>query len=166
MERVHYDALTKDQHEFFLQNGYLVIENVLSAEECNSLLALFEQHADSDYSEIVNPHNRWPEILALMKRPRTVAIIETIQSAPVVGLQSMFVFKKAGTPQASQAWNVHQDVTYARAKYGLSVAGDYILGDHDNENGSFYVYPGSYVEPILEYDPVKSEGAQPGNKIW
>ena len=41
-----------------------------------------------------------------------VHILETLTNAKVVGLMSQILFKEAGSPYASQAWNPHQDNSY------------------------------------------------------
>lgn len=158
-------ALTNEQLETYKRDGYLVVPDVLSPAECDQALALFKEHSGAEYSEIVNPHKKFQQVMDIMKRPQSVAILEALQGTRVCGLQSMFVWKKAGTPDARKAWNVHQDATYLKTEFGTYLGGDYLLDDHDKENGCLYFYPGSHNEPLLEYDPTKSEGDNPGNKV-
>ena len=159
------EALTKEQLEFYRVNGYLVVPDVLTTEECDAVMNLFETESGLDFSEVVNPHQKYPLIMGLMKKPRAVAVLETIQNSRVCGMQSMFVWKKAGAPDGRKAWSVHQDATYVRTARDTYVGGDYIIDDHDPENGGLFFYAGSHAEPLVDFEPAKSEGDNPGNRV-
>lgn len=45
-------GLTREQKAFYRRNGYLVVDDLLPAEECDAALKIFEQHGDKDYSGI------------------------------------------------------------------------------------------------------------------
>ena len=163
------NALSEEQVRFYNDNGYLVVDNILSSEECDFLLAIFEEHADQSYSAILNLDRSVPKIREAMKNKRIVAVIEKLQNAEVVGLMSQVLFKKVGSPYASQAWNPHQDNAYPRAAQGAYITVNVFLEDSDLENGTLYIYPGSHREPLLPFEPVKSyredHASNPGNLV-
>ena len=47
--------LSKEQIDFYNENGYLVVDNVLSNEQCDKTILQMERHADKDYAAILNP---------------------------------------------------------------------------------------------------------------
>ena len=145
------------------------MDGVFSSAECGKLLETFEKHANRDYAAILNLDREIPEARAVMKDPKIVSILETLQGENVVGLMSQVLFKKAGSPYASQAWNPHQDNAYPQGKPGAYITINLFLADADPENGGMYIYPGSHREPLLPFEPVKSYredlGANPGNIV-
>lgn len=162
-------SLSEDQVSFFNENGYLVVDGLFSSQECDAMLKIFEQHADENYSAILNLDRLVPEIRAVMKDSRIVAILETLQNAEVVGLMSQILFKKAGSTYAAQAWNPHQDNAYPQARPGAYITINIFLADSDPENGGMYIYPGSHRESLLPFEPIKSyredPGTNPGNSV-
>ena len=156
--------LSKDQKVFYRQNGYLVIDDILSSKECDAALKIFEEHADKDYSAIMNLDRKVPEIRNIMKNSKIVKILETLQDAEVVGLQTMFLFKQVGSPYAEQAWNPHQDNAYPLSRWGAYVTANIPFEDQDQENGCIVIYPGSHVEDVLPNEQVKSFQEAPGSR--
>lgn len=189
-------ALTPKQIESYNTNGYLAVENVFNKEECEQTVALFEKYALPDFRGIMNIERRQIEyreyaktvgsvnITArievedadaeyvwenLIRSPIIVTTLDTLQNAETVQLQSMFLFKRAGTRYADQAWWPHQDGAYPQADYGMYITGNICFTDHDPSNGGIYIYPGSHKEPLLQYEPMKSfhekEGESPGHRV-
>jgi len=162
-------VLNQHQVNFYNLNGYLVVEGVFSKEECAAMLHEFEQHADCDFSAILNA-DRWaPAIRNIMRKRRVVEVLEQLQGREIVGLMSQVLFKKAESKYASQAWNPHQDNAYPQAKSGAYITINIFLEDADRENGCMYVYPGSHKEGLLPFKPTVSyrevPGTNPGNTV-
>ncbi|MBI2118331.1 MAG: phytanoyl-CoA dioxygenase family protein [Elusimicrobia bacterium] len=154
--------LTQSQIQFYHENGYLIVENILSNHDCDLALKIFEEHANNSYSGIMNLDRKVKEIRDIMKHPEIVNLLETLQNAEVIGLQTMFLFKRVNSPYALQAWNPHQDNAYAQAPWGAYITGNIPFADQDPENGGMYIYPGSHKEDILPNVTVKSFHEQPG----
>jgi len=157
-------ALTREQKVFYRRNGYLVVDGILPPAECDAALKIFEQHADKDYLGIMNLDRKVEAIRNIMKDPKIVKILETLQDAEVVGLQTMFLFKKLGSPYAKQAWNPHQDNAYPLARWGAYVTANIPFEDQDQENGCIVIYPGSHVDDVLPNEQVKSFQEAPGSR--
>lgn len=177
-------VLTPDQIKFYDENGFLVVENVLADDECDQAVDVFDRHrrkvGDNDYKGIMNldradywshiykPNERWVNTYVkqmLVKHPAVVTGLEILQRRKVgcvVNVQSMFLFKKAGSPYAGQAWNPHQDNAYPRAKQGAYITANLAFSDQDPENGCMFIYPGSHKESLLEAEFVKSFQEKPG----
>ena len=161
--------LSEEQVQFYGDNGYLVVENLLPLEECDRLMTIFEEYADEDYSAILNLDRSEPEIRQLMKRPEIVSRVEQLQGTEVVGLMSQMLFKKAGSRYAVQAWQPHQDNSYPQAEYGAYITTNIFFEDADSGNGGMFIFPGSHKEGLLPFAPVKSYredvGESPGNVV-
>lgn len=176
--------LTQEQISLYDRNGFLVVPDVLSDSECDFAVEIFDRHRrkirDRDYKGIMNlervdywshiyePSDRWIHVYVrqmLIKHPAVVTALETLQrrnAGCVVNLQSMFLFKKAGSTYARQAWNPHQDNAYPKAKKGAYITANFVFSDQDKENGCMYIYPGSHKEPLLKAKFVKSFQEEPG----
>ena len=161
--------LSEEQVQFYDDNGYLVVENVLPQEECDRLMTIFEEYADEDYSAILNLDRSEPEIRRLMKQTEIVSRVEQLQGTEVVGLMSQMLFKKAGSRYAVQAWQPHQDNSYPQAEYGAYVTTNIFFEDADAGNGGMYIYPGSHKQGLLPFAAVRSYredvGENPGNVV-
>jgi len=149
-------TLTKEQINFYDDNGYLIVPGVYSEEACEQIKAVAEEIADDDYSVVLNIHRKVDLFLDLMRDPILVSMIEAVQRHRCVGLNSQFLYKKAGTAYAKQSWNPHQDNAYARAKNGTYLQLHIFCDASDPENGGLYYYPGSHKEDILPYEYVSS----------
>ncbi|MBF0333397.1 MAG: phytanoyl-CoA dioxygenase family protein [Alphaproteobacteria bacterium] len=178
--------LRSDQCEFYRENGYLVVEGLFTAQDCDRIQAVIRRHADPDFAAIMNPDReefllrQSPEatrpfgaetasfLRGVMKDARAVAVLEQLQGRPVVGLMSQMLFKEAGSRYADQAWRPHQDNTYPRNPNGQYITTNLFLESADRDNGTMYVYPGSHREPLLEAPPVisyRESDGRPGNPV-
>ncbi|MDA1334981.1 MAG: phytanoyl-CoA dioxygenase family protein [bacterium] len=161
---------TPGERFFYRTNGYLVVPDIFSPDECRYILGVFEGYRESDdYAGLMNLHRTDERVRALVRNSTIVDYLEYLQEGEVVCLQSMFLFKEAGTRFGYQAWNPHQDNAYPASPYGMYITGNFNFVDHDPGNGGMYIYPGSHVEPLLPYEAARSfhegEGEQPGHKV-
>jgi len=158
--------LSREQILFYRKNGYLVVPEVLSGEQCDRMNEIFENHAkeknDTKFQGVMNRDRDDYRIRHLMCYYKIVIVLDALQDAEVVGLQSMFLFKKGGTDYAPQAWNPHQDNAYPRAPWGMYLTGNIPFADQDKENGCMYIYPGSHLENLLPAEFFKSFLEEPG----
>ena len=163
------DLLHEQQVEFYNINGYLILEKLLPEDECERVLTICEEFADEKYSAILNLDRTEIEIRELLRRKDFVSRLEQLQETEVVGLMTQILFKKAGTPYASQSWNAHQDNAYPQAEYGAYITLNVFLEDADAGNGGMFIYPASHKEGLLPFEPTKSYreglGANPGNVV-
>ena len=187
---------TKNWKQFYDENGFVVVRAIFSETDCAAAVQVYEKYALPDFRGIMNldrgtveyrdsgksvggveivwleevdEHDIWFVRQGILKHRLIVDILYELQGAETVLLQSMFLFKRAGTPYAKQAWNPHQDNAYPQADYGMYITGNICFSDQDPDNGGMYIYPGSHREPILPNVKVKSfhEGAgeNPGHCV-
>ncbi len=136
--------ITKEQINFYRDNGYVIIEELLAQETCDKYLERIKKHADRQYAAIMNP-DRFEFLVAqtflnlpndislservkivdecritaiktfeIMANKKAVKILEDLQQMEVVALMSQMLFKEANTRYAEQAWHPHQDNIYPK----------------------------------------------------
>ena len=172
--------LNESQIKFYKENGYLVVDDVLSHAECDTIIKHMERHADENFSAILNPdridfliaqsalniekNKELPEkvnyvnqcnetattLRNVLKNPKAVGILETLYESEMSGLMTQVIFKKAKSSYAPQAWTPHQDNSYVRNKNGLYVTNNFFLEEANRENGTLYVYPKSHKHGIFD----------------
>ena len=159
--------LTSEQIHFYEDNGYLVVQELLSSQECDRLMTIFEEYADDEWAAILNLDRKEPEIRNLMKNTGIVSRVEQLQETEVVGLMTQMLFKKAGSRYATQAWHPHQDNSYPQSEVGAYITTNIFFEAADPENGGMYIYPGSHKEGPLPFRWLRSyredAGDNPGN---
>ncbi len=167
-------AFTQDQVDFFHQNGYLVVEDVLSQEELEALrqetthicrgergpvtgLPAFTS-AETD-TEVIRktlcihfPHKISDAMYETLGHPRIVQVLTHLIGPNVKCMQSMLFIKSAGQP--GQAW--HQDEAFIPTRDRSLVAAWMALEDATPANGCLWVIPGSHrpgiIYPTREHD--------------
>jgi ectoine hydroxylase-related dioxygenase (phytanoyl-CoA dioxygenase family) len=175
-------TLSEKQIEFYWENGYLVIENLLTEEETDLIYNTLSPHNDKEWSQILNP-DRFEFLIAhsaerilefnktsekinyiesckisakkirnLMKDKKILSIITDLYNEELVALSTHVIWKKPGTKYASQAWNPHQDNAYGQNSNAKLFTINLFLDDVFVENGALYNYPGSHKEGLLEVD--------------
>ncbi len=168
----------------YRDSGYLILKDVFTSGECDDIVATYEKYAMPDFRAVMNLQRgyvEYPEaeqgnlleriavtpedsekIYAVIRNSKIVSALEALQGGEVAALQTMFLFKRAASPYASQAWNPHQDNAYPRSPYGAYVNSSIACTDEDRENGCIFVYPRSHRESLLEAERVPSLHEKPG----
>jgi ectoine hydroxylase-related dioxygenase (phytanoyl-CoA dioxygenase family) len=155
------------QAEFYHENGYLVVENALSADEVDELRrdtvrlcrneagvihgAVPAPASDSDdevlqrYLCIHFPHKLSDLMLKTLAHPSVVDVLTNVVSPNVKAMQSMLFIKAAGKP--GQAWHQDEDFIPTRDR---SLIGAWIaMDDATVDNGCLWIIPGSHKPGIL-----------------
>lgn len=161
--------LSDEKYRLYHEDSYLVVESLFSEEECDRIYDICREHADEDYSAIINLDREVPELHNVMKMPKVVSLIEGLIGSEACGLMTQMLFKEVGTIYAAQAWKVHQDNAYHQNQNGATLTINIACKDATVENGTLFVYPGTHKEGILPFEPSKSfresKGSQPGNLL-
>lgn len=159
--------LTQEQLDTFHEQGYLVVRNLLRADEVQSLLETFMQmHAagpipelhfypkspeeskgDSlqQYPRIMHPHRVNELALRYLLDARIAAILEDLFGEEPLAAQSMLYFKPAG----ARGQALHQDNFYLRVEPGTCIAAWLPLDPADRANGGLEVVPGTHKMDIF-----------------
>ena len=160
---------TKEEFNFYHENGYIIINGLFSNEEINKIYDLFIEHADQNFSALLNLDREVKELHNVMKMPRIVSIVESIFEGEAYGLMTQMLFKQAGTIYADQSWTIHQDNSYHQNPNGKTLTINIACADSDAENGTLYLYPKTHKEGIINFETRKSfrenKGQKPGNTV-
>ena len=165
--------LDQKQIDFFVENGYLVVENLINADEvkemhkdtvkiargeyaCESIKPSDKNLSDNEVLEnilcIHQPHFISPVMEKFAKHPQICGVLSQIAAAhlphwdgSVKCMQSMLFVKPPNFQ--GQAW--HQDEIYIPTRDRSLVGGWIALDDANIENGCLWVVPGSHKTGYL-----------------
>ncbi|MDP6039516.1 MAG: phytanoyl-CoA dioxygenase family protein, partial [Candidatus Latescibacteria bacterium] len=175
--------LTQDELAQWDENGYIVRNNVFTAEENDALRQVAEnivagdrkipmahidrnplvrdgkQEREGIYAmhKIHHPSCYIPEFLERIRDPRLTDPIVDILGPDILGINNLFIWK---APEIGLGFPWHQDKWYfgKRFKTATTVGTWTAIDSADRENGCLYVIPGSHKQKIVEHDPI--EGSQ------
>lgn len=159
-------TLDPQQLEQWERDGYIVLRDLFSSEETQSLLEHFMQlHANGPvegffsplpldesngdllraYPRMLHPH-RWDGVARryLLDR-RFEALLHELLGEKPLAAQSMFYFK----PPGARGQALHQDNFYLKVAPGTCVAAWVALDAADEQNGGLFVVPGSHKLDVL-----------------
>ena len=162
--------LRDTQIEFYRENGYLIIENVLDAERLNRMQARIDslgaEAASSTQSDerftletgqgpgtprifrINRPDRFYPEFRELTVDPLIVGVLRAL-IGPNIRLFATKLNMKPARHGAPIEW--HQDwAFYPHTNQDMLAAG-ILFDDMDEENGPLRVVPGSHKGPVYDH---------------
>ena len=162
--------LSKEQKTFYEDNGYLMIENAVtaaeletlrritydlvdksrSATESNDLYDLDEGHSAEHprLTRIKLPHRQHPFFWELLRNSRITEVLTELLG-PDTMLQTSKLNTKAPGGGAAVEW--HQDWAFYPHTNDDMLALGLMLEDVDADNGPLMVIPGSHKGPVLSH---------------
>ena len=154
--------INPQQKHQFEEQGYLILKQLFSAGEIQSLLVhVMDLHesgqatADDEITTAHDPLKKFPRIMMPHRKDKAILdwlldlrIAQTL--ADLLGVepyavQSMIYFK----PPHARGQALHQDQYYLRVQPGTCIAAWMALDRCDEENGGLRVVPGSQNWPLL-----------------
>ncbi len=157
----------KEQREFYDKNGYLIVSNLLTDLEVETLkneskeifkgnrgfikglIEPSETENDDDilkkYVAIHFPHKISEVIFSYLKHNKIVDVLQNLVSENVKCMQSMLFVKAPG--KAGQSW--HQDEFYIPTRDKSLVGAWIAIDDATIENGCLWIIPGSHKEGYI-----------------
>jgi ectoine hydroxylase-related dioxygenase (phytanoyl-CoA dioxygenase family) len=159
--------LSPEQIGQYNTRGFLLVEGVLTAEECAMALsratalhaqgkiegcfeAVPEAQADGDilrvYPRMMHPHRVDDLFMDYLKHPPIAGMLAQLLGSEARGIQSMFYWK----PPGAKGQAFHQDSFYVRCEPDTCIAAWTALEDTDEENGGLIVFEGTRDIPILD----------------
>ncbi len=148
-------GLIPAQKAFYQENGYLVLENVLSAAECQSFVAHMEdlhighKHLEGFFqqdkygSRTFNQHLYDPRVLDLMIDSRLHKPLTDCFGGEPEGIQTMHFYEGSEHP-------FHQDQYYLPDCMSAWLA----MVDVDEDNGPLVVQPGSHNRRLITQNDI------------
>jgi ectoine hydroxylase-related dioxygenase (phytanoyl-CoA dioxygenase family) len=162
--------LDRQQFEFYREQGYLLVEDVMDAalltrlrdaaeamieqsravSESDAVFDLDEGHsaATPRLTRVKHPHLNVPGFDEVLHAPKIKAVLQDLLG-PVVRLQTTKLNTKAPGGGAAVEW--HQDWAFYPHTNDDLLALGLILADVDEANGPLMVIPGSHKGPTLDH---------------
>jgi ectoine hydroxylase-related dioxygenase (phytanoyl-CoA dioxygenase family) len=162
--------LTQQQKDFYATNGYLLVENAVTAEQVARLLAITEGLIEASRSvsesndvydldaghgpdsprltRIKVPHQRNPYFWEVLRNSAMTAVLADLLGPDTNLLTSKLNTKASGGGRAVE-W--HQDWAFYPHTNDHLLAFGLMLEDVSLENGPLMVIPGSHQGPILSH---------------
>ena len=78
--------------EFFDTNGYQIIENLFSKDQCDKLINEANGYVSDNYTPLMNKHFDLSEIFQFISKQKLVDIIEEYFGDTAMGLQTEFFY--------------------------------------------------------------------------
>jgi ectoine hydroxylase-related dioxygenase (phytanoyl-CoA dioxygenase family) len=150
---------TKEEVQFYRENGYLLYKKQLfSPEKMDGLTALFEEQLAQKGSklsdELDTPHFREERLLSYLLSEEVLDLVEPI-IGPNIGLwSSHFICKDAYVGRATP-W--HEDSAYWKGRvssYHNIITVWLAIDPSNQENGCMRVIPGTHTNGFSEYEAV------------
>lgn len=137
----------KDNNNFFLKNGYSILEDVFDKKYSNKIVeSAKEIKGKSDnYVPLMNPHQKSNIFLDAMSHATIIEFIEGYFDNTVMGLQTEFFFM----PPNTKGFTPHQDNTYVQADENSFISAWIALTDVNENNGGLIIWPESHNEKKL-----------------
>ncbi|MDX2102549.1 MAG: hypothetical protein EAZ99_10470 [Alphaproteobacteria bacterium] len=132
----------------FLEDGFFIEPDVLTAAECDQIIAAAERlptARDGTYTPMMNVHKLDETFVDIMSHPTIVGIMRRLVNGTPCGLHTQMFF----TPPQRAGLGVHQDNYFVEAKADAFASAWVPLVDVTTENGGLYAYPASHKDGPL-----------------
>lgn len=144
-------ALSDEEVAAFHSQGYLVVENLLTAAEVERFVR-YEAEAEQPGPRGLQNHKIDPEWAHIAQHPRIVAIVQQLGRTSPRIVQTMYMNK---APEGGTGVALHQDTHYIRNEPNTLMACWLALSDTDADNGGLCVVPGSNHKGLYAFDSVR-----------
>ena len=146
-------ALAPTQIEEYHNEGYLIIENLLTAEEVDAFVNYEATQVDCGPRGLQNHCNdsQWAQ---LAHHPNIVGVVRQLLDGPPEIVQTMYMNK---APKGGTGIALHQDTHYIRNEPNSLMACWLAMNDTDPDNGGLCVLPGSNQKGLYEFTRVRNE---------
>ncbi len=140
-------SLTRDQVNFYQQNGYLAPIDIFSEDEAGALYETF-QNIEKDYGEALagygrnNAHQVVPMFDQIAHHPHILDAIESLIGGHIL-VAGTTLFIKEPEQRGFISW--HQDARYNGLKPYNWVTAWLALTEVNTENGCMYMWPASHL---------------------
>jgi phytanoyl-CoA hydroxylase len=147
--------LSDKQKAFYDENGYLVLDQLFTPEECAQLRADADEAANGRFTNSLDLHRRRQAFHDLILSPKLLPILDELQGTRMIPVGSVFFYCKPCNPLENGS-NPHQDNYAAKAPIGSYLVCGVALDDADESNGSLVVYPRTHQLGDLPNTPCKN----------
>ena len=167
--------LTDEQRAFYDENGYLVIEDLLSTDEVDAFIEEQKREKPDEVRAYALRRYLVDESWeGIAKHPKVADIVSGLIGGDPRIVQTMYMAK---SPEGGTGVALHQDTHYIRNEPNTLMACWIAMSDTDGDNGGLCVVPGSHKRPLYETAPPDDvtehaawtkeyEMKDPDGKVW
>jgi len=150
--RTNYPTLSREQMAHYNQQGYLVVEELLTDDEVDA----FVRHETecTDRPRHLQLHREDEKWLDLAHHPMITGVVQQLLAGHPSIVQTMYMNKQA---QGGTGIALHQDTHYIRNEPNSLMACWLAMSDTDAGNGGLCVVPGSNQKGLYEFSKVRDE---------
>jgi ectoine hydroxylase-related dioxygenase (phytanoyl-CoA dioxygenase family) len=171
----------KNITNFFNENGYAIVKNYFSINECNFFLKKVSKYANKEFSPIMNPDRidflapqtsdnflNLPSLTSktnffkllfrdcqyfrsVITSNKILKLLKNIKKKKVNALMSQMIFKKAKSVFSKQSWEPHQDNSYSKNKNGHYITINIFMNNSNKKNGTLYIWEKSHKYGLFNY---------------
>lgn len=153
--------LSPEQIRQYMDNGYLVVPNLLSEQEADDFVE-YEATQDPEWRNHLDNHKRDERWARVAKHPNIVrAIRQILNSQKPMIVQTMYLEKRPAEPGKGTA--LHQDSHYLPNEPNTLMACWLAMSNTDGENGGLCVVPGSHKRGL--YSTHKATNSK-DHQVW
>lgn len=145
MSQNSYITLTPRQVSNYRRNGFLILKDLLSAEEVESFLA-HQKNRPREFDLELRSHVVDPQWKSVAMHPNVAGVVAQLLGGIPKIVQTMYLAKKAGEDKVGTA--LHQDTHYLPSEPNTLMACWIAMNDTGADNGGLCVVPGSHLEPL------------------
>ncbi len=138
----------------FHQQGYLLVENLLTSEEVDAFVQ-YEARDQQPVARGLQHHKVDDQWTHLAHHPRIAAIVRQLNGPNPQIVQTMYMNK---APDGGTGVALHQDTHYIRNEPNTLMACWIALSDTDADNGGLCVVPESNTKGLYSFERVRNTG--------
>ena len=173
------NKLSSAQKAFYKQNGYLVVENIISADELQAYRKIYDKFLDGtidsgknrtdlgvglgsnktveNITQIMWPSDFVPSLLEMTYHKRTLAIAQELEGEDMAMDFDMLINKAPNTGTVTP-W--HQDAAYwINMPDKRAVSFWLALDEATIDNGGMWYVPGSHLLPLRSHTNARGKGS-------
>jgi ectoine hydroxylase-related dioxygenase (phytanoyl-CoA dioxygenase family) len=137
--------ISMDQINQYHNDGFLIVENLLTDQEVSDFLNHESKPKPEDWQKGLRTHTADPQWQYLATHPNITGITRQLLNDDSQIVQSMYLNKKS---DGGQGIAIHQDTLYIKNEPNTLMACWVAMDDTDPENGGLCVVPGSHLKGL------------------
>ncbi|XP_012378075.1 phytanoyl-CoA dioxygenase, peroxisomal isoform X2 [Dasypus novemcinctus] len=142
------NVLSLEQRQFYEENGFLVIKNLVSDADIQRFREEFEKICRQEVK---------PQLLTIMRD--ILRYVECFTGPDIMAMHTMLINKPPDSGKKTSRHPLHQDLHYFPFRPSNLVVCAWTAMEHvDRNNGCLVVLPGTHTGPLLKHDYPQWEG--------
>ena len=134
--------------DFFYDNGYQIIDDIFSEDQCDKLIYEVNSFSSNDFTPLMNKHFDSKEIFKIHITKKTCQYCRRIFFWKGNGVTNRIFFM----PPNTQGFSPHQDNTFVQAKGNTFISAWVALTDVTPVNGGLIIWPETHKDKQIDFE--------------